>query len=144
MGLSKCFFFFTWSLLQIRLLQKTDNYHITEVLVNTSVGPCRRYFALNLTQVVHSHLHTWHTLMTHTHVQAGMHERTVKKNTQKKHMLFSDYKLAENTVCPCLHWSVTCDWMKAACSHPVSRLGFISSCSSVWAPHICQKTVREN
>lgn len=34
--------------------------------------------------------------------------------------------------------------MRAAFSDPVSRLGFISLYSTVWAPHICQKTLREN
>lgn len=32
--------------------------------------------------------------------------------------------------------------MRTGCSHPVSR--FICFCSAVWAPQICQKTMRDN
>ena len=38
---------------------------------------------------------------------------------------------------------MSCDWMRVSCSPPVSRFGFISSFSTVWAPHICQKKLRE-
>lgn len=98
-------------------------------------SPCRRCLALNLTQEVHSHLRTWHTLTS----------RHACMDTQKKkHMLFSSYKLAGSTVCAGLHCSVTCDCMRTGCSDPVSRPGFISSCSTVLSTSHCQKTLREN
>ena len=104
---------------EIRLLQKTNNVQVTEACVNTvivSVGPCRTHLSLNLTQEVHSHfLHTWRTLTS----------------TQREHMLLSGYTLLENTVRPCLQCSLTCDWTRTDCSHPVSGPGFISSCSTV-------------
>lgn len=97
--------------------------HVNTLTV--SVGPCFRCLAL--TQDVHSHLHTW----------ADMHEHTGKSTC-------SSVATKSQRICQCLYCSVTCDWMRAGCSHPVSRTGFISSCFTVWAPTICQKTRREN
>lgn len=39
---------------------------------------------------------------------------------------------------------MTCDWTRTGCSHPVGMPGFIGFCSTVWVPHICQRTLREN
>lgn len=50
----------------------------------------------------------------------------------------------QQIMCPCLHRSIKCDWVRAGCSHPVIRLGFISFCSAVGTSLIRSKTHGEN
>lgn len=73
-------------------------------MLSDSVGPCSCCFALNLTQEVHYHLHTWQT-----------HRRACIYTKKKTHA-----------------WTIArCDWLKADCNCPVIRRGFIGFSTTV-------------